>query len=90
MRGGPPGSIIDPMKHLAWIGTAALLLGGAAAQDKKAPPWSEFGGGSSRRNAHEGKLPAALPLAWKKAMGCTMPGRAQFVAGGGLLYGGSP
>lgn len=70
-----------------WV---VVLAGIAAAQDRKAPTWSEFGGGPERRNAYEGRMPANLALAWKRDMGCNMPGRAQFVAGGGYLYGSSP
>lgn len=69
---------------------AAAML--SLAQDPKAktPSWSEFGGGPGHTNAYEGRMPAELSLAWKQPMGCPMPGRAQFVAGGGLLYGSSP
>ncbi len=70
---------------------AGLVLASVAiAQDKKPRGWDQFGGGPERRNAYDAKLPAALVLSWKKEMGCPVPGRAQFVAGGGLLFGSSP
>lgn len=67
-----------------------VLAAAVSAQDRRPGPWSEFGGGPERRNAYEGRMPANLALAWKRDMGCNMPGRAQFVAGGGYLYGSSP
>jgi hypothetical protein len=70
---------------------AALLVQSlASSQEKPKTAWSEFGGGPRHANSYDGKMPAELALAWKKPMGCPMPGRAQFVAGGGLLFGSSP
>ena len=77
------------MRKIAAV-TGLLLATVAAAQEKKAKPWEQFGGGPERRNSSDAKLPPALVLSWKKEMGCPVPGRAQFVAGGGLLFGSSP
>jgi len=77
---------------LAALASSAIALVSAppGLQDKKPRPWDQFGGGPERRNASETKMPATLALSWKKEMGCAVPGRAQFVAGGGLLFGSSP
>jgi hypothetical protein len=78
------------MRFLTLTMAALLLPAGAQDKAKKPRPWDQFGGGPERRNAHDGKLPASMSLVWKKEMGCAVPGRAQFVAGGGLLFGSSP
>ncbi len=76
------------MKTLTLAAVALVAL--ASAQDRKPRPWDQFGGGPEHRNAFEAKLPPNLVLSWKKTMGCAVPGRAQFVAGGGLIFGSSP
>lgn len=76
------------MRILTCLAAAAAI---AWPQDgKKNPGWGEAGGGPERTNSYAGRMPPALKLSWQKAMGCPMPGRAQFVAGGGFLFGSSP